>query len=287
MTTIIPELETTHPLLASFVQIAPYLNELVQDDITIGIYDTEKLLINIPAKTFSLNVKQGDPLQEGDIITQAIREGKAKTDFVPKELFGFPLVAKATPIFNEDNVVIGGVGIGTSMEKSNQLFEVAESLSAVVEQTSATIGDISSSVTDLADRMKSIADQVTQVNEGTKEIDNISVSVKHISEQSNLLGLNASIEAARAGDAGRGFSVVAEEVRKLASSSKENVGQIDEITKRMQLMIQELNNSFEQVNELTDSQAAAIQQISATAQEISANAEQLSKMAEQQLKKED
>ena len=43
-----------------------------------GIYDTEKLIVNIPGKTFSLNVKAGDPLQEGDIITDAIRQNKKK-----------------------------------------------------------------------------------------------------------------------------------------------------------------------------------------------------------------
>ncbi|MEA5632251.1 chemotaxis protein, partial [Bacillus velezensis] len=70
--TINTEKETAD-ILDAFIKVAPYLNSLVQDDITIGIYDTEKLLVNIPAKTFSLNVKAGDPLQEGDIITDAIR----------------------------------------------------------------------------------------------------------------------------------------------------------------------------------------------------------------------
>ncbi|MFJ1245114.1 chemotaxis protein, partial [Bacillus amyloliquefaciens] len=60
-----------HPLLDAFVKVAPFLNQLIQDDVTVGIYDTEKLIINIPGKTFSLDVKAGDPLQEGDIITDA------------------------------------------------------------------------------------------------------------------------------------------------------------------------------------------------------------------------
>lgn len=273
-----------HPILQSFINVAPLLNDLIQDDITVGIYDTEKLLLNIPGKTFSLNVKPGDPLQEGDIITHAIKEAKQKTDFVPKELFGFPLVAQAIPVFDENNEIIGGVGIGTSLEKSNQLYEVAESLSAIAEQTSAGINDISSSITDLADRVKTVSSQVSKVNEGTLEINIISDSVQGISGKSHILGLNASIEAARAGEAGRGFSVVAEEVQKLANSSKENVSQINHITQNIQTMIQDLNQSFDQINEITDSQAAAIQQISATLEEVSSNAEQLSTMAEKQLK---
>lgn len=77
-------------VVSAFIKIAPLLNELIQDDITIGIYDTEKLIINIPAKTFSLNVKPGDPLVEGDVITNAITSNKSLSAVVPKELFGFP-----------------------------------------------------------------------------------------------------------------------------------------------------------------------------------------------------
>ncbi|KGX89065.1 methyl-accepting chemotaxis protein [Pontibacillus litoralis] len=272
-----------HPLLKAFVTVAPLLNNLMLDDITVGIYDTEKLIINIPAKTFSLNVKKGDLLVEGDIVTNAIREGEEKTDFVPKELFGFPLIAKAIPVRDEHNIIIGGVGVGTSLEKSNQLYEVAENLSAIVEETSAAINDISSSVTGLADRVKNVSSQVVSVKESTKEIGDISTAVKGISEQSNLLGLNASIEAARAGEAGRGFAVVADEVRKLAHSSKNNVGKVDNITQRMQGMIDELNQSFAYINDVTDTQAAAIQQMTATLEEISFNTEKLTQMAKQQI----
>lgn len=48
-----------HPLLKAFVEVAPYFQMLVNEDITIGIYDTEKLIQNFPAKTFSLNVTPG------------------------------------------------------------------------------------------------------------------------------------------------------------------------------------------------------------------------------------
>ena len=46
-------------LLEAFVKVAPYLNDLIQDDIGVGVYDTEKLLIQVPAKTFVLNSKPG------------------------------------------------------------------------------------------------------------------------------------------------------------------------------------------------------------------------------------
>lgn len=270
-------------LIDAFIKVAPYLNELIQDDITIGIYDTEKLLMNVPGKTFSLDVHAGDPLAEGDIITHAIRENRGKSMIVPKELFGFPLSAKAIPLHDSSGKVIGGVGLGTSLEKANSLFMAAENLSAITEQTAAAIEEITSSVTELADRVGAISSRVQEVSVGADEIGNISTVVKAVSDQSNLLGLNAAIEAARAGDAGKGFSVVADEIRKLATNSKDNVTQIDEITKGIQNAIQDLNKAFTGVNQFSVNQAATIQEISSTIQEISKTAQQLSQMAEHML----
>nr|WGD76432.1 methyl-accepting chemotaxis protein [Bacillus subtilis] len=283
--TINTEKETAD-ILDAFIKVAPYLNSLVQDDITIGIYDTEKLLVNIPAKTFSLNVKAGDPAQEGDIITDAIRGNQKKTSMVPKELFGFPLIARAIPPHDENGRVIGGVGLGTSLEESSKPHDVAESLSAVVEQTAAAISDISESINGFSTQMSGISSQAKKVSESAGEIADISVTVKGISDQSNLLGLNAAIEAARAGESGKGFSVVADEIRKLATHSKENVGQIDQITKKIHSLLKGLEDSIESINQHTDGQAGAVEQISATMQEISGSAQHLAKMAEKALEEE-
>ncbi|WP_164667695.1 methyl-accepting chemotaxis protein [Virgibacillus doumboii] len=283
MTEVYVQAETESEILNAFIKVAPFLNKLVHDDITIGIYDTEKLIINIPGETFSLNVKAGDPLAEGDIITNAIREDGPRTEIVPKELFGFPLIARAIPLHDNNGKVIGGVGLGTSLEKSNKLHEVAEGLSAVVEQSAASIQEITGSVSQLADHVTNVSTQMKEVSTSADQIGEISTVVKGISDQSNLLGLNASIEAARAGEFGKGFNVVAEEIRKLANNSKDNVTQIDEATKSIQKLVAELEDAFSGIHEMTDTQAAAIQQISATIQEISTNAQDLAKMAENTL----
>ncbi|MGG4549753.1 methyl-accepting chemotaxis protein [Rossellomorea marisflavi] len=270
-------------VLESFVQVAPLLNSLIQDDITVGIYDTEKLIINIPGKTFALNVKPGDPLVDEDIVTKAIRANEELTAVLPKDLFGFPLIARAIPLHDDEGNVIGGVGIGTSLEKASALFEMAESFSVIVEQTAASIEDISASVTQLSGRVTDMTDQMKDVSSSAEEIGEISGVVKGISDQSNLLGLNAAIEAARAGEVGKGFSVVANEIRKLATNSKENVTQINDITKNIQGLLLSLNESFQEVYTLTDTQSGSIQEFSATIQEISAKAQELAELAEKPL----
>lgn len=274
------EKDTNEEILNAFIKIAPYLNSLIQDDITVGIYDTEKLLLNIPGETFALNVQAGDPLVEGDIVTDALRQNSHQSALVPEELFGFPLIARAIPLHDKTGKVVGGVGIGTSLEKSNNLFIVAENLSAIVEETAASLEDIASSVSKLADQVASALEIISQVTAGASEIGNISTIVRGISDQTNLLGLNAAIEAARAGEHGKGFSVVANEVRKLATDSKQNVTQIDHVTKNISDSITELHEAFTAINEVTTNQAATIQEISATVQEINRNAQELSDMAD-------
>ncbi|WP_422656799.1 methyl-accepting chemotaxis protein [Paenibacillus sp. EC2-1] len=281
------EEQTQHDLIKAFVQIAPLLNNLTNDDITIGIYDTEKLIINIPGKTFSLNVTPGDPLVEGDIVTNAIRNNTSLTAVVPKELFGFPLAARAIPLHDDQGNVIGGVGMGTSLEKANKLFEMAESFSAIVEQTTASIEEISQSVSHLTNCVTDVTNQMNDVSTSAQQIGKISTVVKEISDQSNMLGLNAAIEAARAGEVGRGFSVVADEIRKLATSSKDNVDQINGITKNIQELLLRLNNAFSDIHTLTGNQSRAIQEFSSTIEEISHKAEELAQVAEETLYTED
>ncbi|MEK8131623.1 methyl-accepting chemotaxis protein [Paenibacillus filicis] len=277
------EEQKQHELIEAFLRVAPLLRNLTNDDITIGIYDTEKLITNIPGKTFSLNVSPGDPLREGDIVNDAIRNNTALSAIVPKELFGFPLAARAIPLHDEQGRVIGGVGMGTSLERANKLFEMAESFSAIVEQTTASIEEIRQSVIHLTNSVADVTHQMKDVSSSAQEIDNISTVVKQISDQSNLLGLNAAIEAARAGEVGKGFSVVANEIRKLATNSKENVNQINNITDNIQDLLLRLNHAFSDINKLTDSQSRAINEFAATIQEISAKSEELAQVAEESL----
>lgn len=89
-------------------------------------------------------------------------------------------------------------------------------------------------IRELASEVNTSADAINELNDDTENIGSVLVVIRGIAEQTNLLALNAAIEAARAGEQGRGFAVVADEVRTLASKTQESTQEIQQMIERLQ-----------------------------------------------------
>ncbi|MDY6120496.1 MAG: methyl-accepting chemotaxis protein, partial [Campylobacter sputorum] len=100
----------------------------------------------------------------------------------------------------------------------------------------------------IAQKEIELSQKLNQTSRNTEEVKTVLTVINDISDQTNLLALNAAIEAARAGEAGRGFAVVADEVRKLAEKTQKS---LDEINTTINLVVQSVNDASSQMEEST------------------------------------
>ncbi len=123
----------------------------------------------------------------------------------------------------------------------NKLLQGTHSQASALEQSVSAVSEINAS-------MHSVSEQTTEATAQAQDIKNIVSVIQDIAEQTNLLALNAAIEAARAGEHGRGFAVVADEVRKLAEKTSKSLGEIEA---NINMLVQSVNEISEAVNEQT------------------------------------
>lgn len=191
-----------------------------------------------------------------------------KGDFSPLKSAFENIVRELTKVFKEINIVAKQVSNGADQIASGGqvLSEGALDQSSSVQELLATISDISSKIEKNAEHAKNVSeisnqsaqnvlagnekikqliDAMNNINEASTQISNIINTINDISSQTNMLSLNASIEAARAGELGKGFGVVALEVKDLAQKTKEAAQQTA-------LLIENSINTIEKGKQITD-----------------------------------
>ncbi len=254
-------------LLDCFVKIAPYLNSLTIDDIGVTVTDTEKYLTFVKGNQVPQLVNEGEPIPEGTVVAECMKKGRKVINKVSADIFGFPYIACGIPI-KENNKIIGAVSFVISIDKQEKLLSLAEELSSGLEeltQSSLLIDEGSEKLFDVTNRLLV---KSSESNVHIEETDGILKFIQNIAGQTNLLGLNAAIEAARVGQEGRGFGVVAQEIRKLALNSSESIQKIEEILKGIKETSAEQSKIINEINSITRNQAEAIRNINSSVQQL-------------------
>ena len=232
-----------------------------------------------PARTYRVDMKVGTVLT-GGVVAECLASKKRVARVLPSKVFGVKLKVIVDPVFEDDGTLSGTVSLGTSMSMQDSLHNVAQSIAATAEQMLATAEELAASAERLAVELNKVKGGGETVLAEIHRTDGILKFVSEVAENSNLLGLNAAIEAARAGGHGRGFAVVADEIRKMAVNSSQSVNDIKAILQKIQNETQSVVGTIVEITSMGERQAAATEEISEAMQQLTSTVAELEKMAE-------
>ena len=265
----------------SLVKSAEIIQKIIPLDCCIMICNKDGLIVKfVGAESFDMNVREGSGVAKGGSLGECIATAKIVHKTIPKEAYNVPIKAIAVPIFDNNNVLIGGIATGISLANQEALLDSAQIIAATSEEMTATTQELAATATHLSSGLDDIQSIGNSVINEVKKTDDILRFVSDVAANSNLLGLNAAIEAARAGEHGRGFAVVAEEIRKMAVNSAEAVNDIKDILNNIRKEVEILKNKVEENSSMAERQATATQEIAKDMESLAASAIEIEKVAQ-------
>ena len=212
-----------------------------------------------------------------------------------RDVMGNALAAMGSSLREITREIIEGVNVLASssseiMASTNQVASGASETAAAVSETTSTVEESISGMGRIQGQVEAIAESIVRLSEQSQTIGEIIATVNDLAEQSNLLAVNAAIEAAKAGEQGKGFAVVAQEVKSLAEQSKEATAQVRTILNDIQKATNAAVMATEQGNKAVEDgvrqskeAGEAIRQMSESIDESAQAAVQIATSSQQQL----
>ncbi len=242
-------------ILDALVLAIPYLKKMTKEDFMIGITDTQKFLYYAPSSDLDFGLTAGAPIPPDDANLRKALTGQLSSTRLPASAYGVELEAKGIPVYDENGKVVGALAVAYTMKTE----EFIQGFGERMEQVSRSLTDF---VASIAAQSQQLAAATTEIRENSgravtdaREVNKVTSFIREISEQTNMLGLNAAIEAARVGELGAGFQVVASEVRKLSVDTKKATQNIEQALNNVQSSILRMEQEITSISEASNEQA--------------------------------
>lgn len=262
----------------SLINVSPIISKMLGENAVITIWDKEECLYSLDGKNKKSGVKVGQKadaaINEKTGISDVIyKQKKTLTTILNEAEHGMDSKVTFIPAINESGEVVGLVSISYDITNIIKVTNSTETLKASLEETNVTISEIAGSAVQLSDKINYMVQNTKETERLIEQSSNAVTLIEKISKQSNLLGLNAAIESSRAGEYGKGFSVVATEMRKLALDSGQSSKQISAALAEMSNSMKEIIDTINELGQIATNQAASLEEVSAAVEEITLNSQ--------------
>ena len=268
-------------MLDMLKQFMPLLYEAMSGKGTVVVFDREHYLDVKQGTRLALKVRAGDKLPPQSGAFEALKTGQLVIKENGPEVFGSSYYTVAAP-FKADGEIIGGIAFlipSVVKDLEEQLIHSSQELAQTTKEISVLSKDILDHSQNLTESAQSLLKSSERVGQHVRETERLLQFINSVSRNTKLLGLNASIEAARTGEYGRGFKIVAEEIHKMADSSANYAAETQTVILGINDLTQNEGKDIEQVAEGIRAVHTAIGQIIKTIGVIENTAENLSTLA--------
>ncbi|MEK4563325.1 methyl-accepting chemotaxis protein [Alkalihalobacillus sp. FSL R5-0424] len=242
------------------INIAPIIKDTLGPTAALGVIDTEKFVYFAPSTILNIDVEVGKTrLDRHDVYVRALKGEHIISKTMDPSIFGVAVVTSVTPIRDLDtNEIVGLLSLSRSLEHQEKLDTELNKLNEVIDALQGKVQHVAAQAEELSATSSDISHQANNANTNSRKIGEVVQLIEQISTQTNLLGLNAAIEAARSGEAGKGFGVVADEIRKLSINTKEAVQTIGKSLTEIQTSIEKLSTNINEISASSEEQSVTM-----------------------------
>lgn len=251
------------------IECMKYFEHVVGEDLMLGVTDLKEFKYYKPAKELDLGLRPGTPISSDDPnLNNALKNGKVSVTRVPASAYGFELDATSVPLKDKHGNIVGAIASAYTLQHNDFMSNVTIDIESISTQLSDMVQLLAAQSQQLSATTSEIQSNTSKAVENSKEVNQVTGFIREISEQTNLLGLNAAIEAARVGEAGAGFGVVASEVRKLSVDTKNATQNIESSLGSVQQSILQMEKEISAIATSSNEQAQLVNEFSTLVEKL-------------------
>ncbi|MFC0906169.1 methyl-accepting chemotaxis protein [Clostridium sp. MT-14] len=272
-----------HPVAVAFDGFAPVLAQMFPEGAFLCLTDLEQFVKVQSSQKFNIpSIKAGEKFENNFLSSEVIKTGKQQEKELDASIYGIPVRNVSFPLLDKDtSEVVGTFSIITPKEAAVNLRDMSSNLTENITGISSAIEELAASASQIHTNEQELHNSINEITKLSEDINEVTSFIANIADATKMLGLNAAIEAARAGQAGSGFGVVANEIRKLSDQAKSTVPKIKKLTGNIEEKVNISSEKSKGSLSSSQEQAAATQEITASIEEITTMSERLTEIAHQ------